>query len=142
MGRGERCATARRHSGKSQHRRRGRRAAIFFAGITMQGMSQDDWKFRPNFTLNLNLRYEFFGALSNKGFAHPQLGALELAGAADHQFEVCAGESLLSKHTGRFRAFVRAFTCSRCRARERWCFAGGIGVSFDNFDEEPILTGI
>ncbi|MDT5121780.1 MAG: hypothetical protein QOC96_1262 [Acidobacteriota bacterium] len=39
----------------------------FFRTNTYAAFAQDDWKYRPNLTLNLGLRYEYFSPLSDKG---------------------------------------------------------------------------
>jgi len=112
-------------------------AQRYFRRYYYAGFVQDDWKVRPNFTLNLGLRYEFFGALSNKGFA---VNDLVLSSAPGVQ--IINSKFALVNHyypnTPDAFAPKFGFTWQPLSSQGKMVFRGGIGVSFDNFDEEPI----
>ena len=112
-------------------------AQRYFRRYYYAGFVQDDWKVKPNFTLNLGLRYEFFGALSNKGFA---VNDLVLSSAPGLQ--IINSKFALVNHyypnTPDAFAPKFGFTWQPLSSQGKMVFRGGVGVSFDNFDEEPI----
>ena len=112
-------------------------AQRYFRRYYYAGFVQDDWKVRPNFTLNLGLRYEFFGALSNKGFA---VNDLVLSSAPGLQIINSKFAQVNHYYPNTPDAFAPkfGFTWQPSSSQGKMVIRGGIGVSFDNFDEEPI----
>jgi Carboxypeptidase regulatory-like domain len=112
-------------------------AQRYFRRYYDAGFVQDDWRMRPNLTLNLGVRYEFFGALTNKGFAVNNLVLSNMPGLQiiDSKFALVNHDypdtpDAISPKIG--------FTWQPVSSAGKMVFRGGFGASFDNFDEEPI----
>ena len=92
-------------------------AQRYFRRYYYAGFVQDDWKMRPNFTVNLGCGMSISARSGNKGSAVNDLVLSTTPGAPDHQFEVCARKSLLSGHSQ--RDFAEDRICVATRG-ERW----------------------
>ena len=57
----------------------------YFRRSYYAGFVQDDWKVKPNATVNLGIRYEYYGGLTNQGFPINDMVLGSGAGDADHQ---------------------------------------------------------
>ena len=94
---------------------------------------QDDWKVKPNLTVNLGMRYGYFGALYSKenNLSVPQFGsgAGYLTGLNLRQ-----GGSLWTPQKGNFGPQL-GFNWSPISAQGKVVLRGGIGL---NFNEEEI----
>jgi hypothetical protein len=93
---------------------------------------QDDWKIRPNLTLNLGLRWSYFGPLYDKGgnmyVAHPGAGANYLSGLT-----VSKGDSWNAQKNN-FGPEI-GFAWSPTKFNNRLVFRGGYGL---NYNQEEI----
>lgn len=100
----------------------------FFAG--------DDYKVRPNLTLNLGLRWSYFGPLSDKNgnmfVAHPGAGSAYLSGLT-----VSRGSAWKAQKNN-FSPEI-GFAWSPSRFGNRLVFRGGYGLNYNQ--EEIALTG-
>lgn len=112
-------------------------AQRYFRRYYYAGFVQDDWKARPNLTLNLGLRYEYFGGLTNKGFP---INNLQLATAPGLQIinSKFVQTDTLYPSTPDAIAPKIGFAWSPPWNNNKMVVHGGFGVSFDNLDEEPI----
>jgi hypothetical protein len=94
--------------------------------------AQDDWKLRPNLTVNLGLRWSYFGPLYDKGnnmyVAHPGAGADYLTGLT-----VSKGDSWNAQKNN-FGPEV-GFAWSPTRFDGKLVFRGGYGL---NYNQEEI----
>ena len=94
--------------------------------------AQDDFKLRPNLTLNLGLRWSYFGPLSSKEnnmyVAHPGAGANYLTGLT-----VSKGDSWNAQKNN-FGPEI-GFAWSPTRFNNRLVFRGGYGL---NYNQEEI----
>jgi len=112
-------------------------AQRYFRRQYYAGFVQDDWKLKPNLTVNLGLRYEYFGALTNKGFAinnmvlstTPGLQIINSSFAPTSQLYPSVADGIAPKI---------GFAWQPNSSNGRMVVRGGFGISFDNFDEEPI----
>ncbi|HVN92136.1 MAG TPA: TonB-dependent receptor [Terracidiphilus sp.] len=112
-------------------------AQRYFRRYYYAGFVQGDWKLRPNFTVNLGLRYEFFGQLSNKGFAVNDLVLSSAPGLQIINSKFALVNHYYPNTPNAFSPKI-GFAWQPNAAKEDVVFRGGFGVSFDNFDEEPI----
>jgi hypothetical protein len=112
-------------------------AQRYFRRKYFAGFVQDDWKLAPNMTVNLGLRYEYFGALTNKGFP-----------INDMVLGTAGGEQLITSHlaltsqlypstTDAFSPKL-GFAWQPPQLNNKMVVHAGFGMSFDNLDEEPI----
>lgn len=93
---------------------------------------QDDWKFRPNLTLNLGLRYEYFNVLSERdnrvsNFVFGPNGGL--AGA-----RVEPTNSLYNPDRNNFAPRL-GFAWSPARFRDKLVFRGGAGIYYNRIEQ-------
>jgi len=99
---------------------------------------QDDWKIRPNLTLNLGLRWSYFGPLYDKGgnmyVAHPGSGANYLTGLT-----VSKGDSWKAQKNNIGPQI--GFAWSPTRFHDRLVLRGGYGLSY-NQEEIAISANI
>ncbi|HEY0760444.1 MAG TPA: TonB-dependent receptor [Acidisarcina sp.] len=94
---------------------------------------QHDWRVKPNFTVNLGLRYQYFGPIYNEGFKSLQfvLGPTghELSGSTLQPVNHLYNENKLN-FAPKF-----GFAWSPAIYNDRVVFRGGVGSAYDRFDE-------
>ena len=89
----------------------------YFRRSYYAGFVQDDWKVKPNATINVGLRYEFYGGLTNKGFPINDMVLGTGAGT-----EIINSRLALTKHAVSGDA--------RCDCAEVWvCVAAAVGAA-------------
>ena len=94
---------------------------------------QDDWKLLPNLTVNLGLRYSYFGALGNK---QNNLSTIELGTGANLLTDINArqGGKLWTPQKGNFGPQV-GFNWSPIKTQGKLVVRGGFGL---NYNQEEI----
>lgn len=99
--------------------------------------AQDDWQIRPNLTINLGLRWSYFGGFYSK---ESNLDVLQFGNNADplDGLNVRVGGNLQSYSKGNFGPQV-GFAWQPAAQRNRLVVRGGFGVSY-NQDEIAILA--
>ncbi len=114
-------------------------ASRAFRDVYGAAFVQDDWKAKPNLTVNLGLRWEYFGALRNKTFP---INQLQLATAPG--LELINSRFVLKNHL--WNSVPHAFSPKIGFAFQplgengKLVVRGGFGVSYDRLDEAPIIT--
>jgi|KBSMisStandDraft_5_1062788.scaffolds.fasta_scaffold30976_1 hypothetical protein len=101
--------------------------------------AQDDWKVRPNLTVTLGLRWEYFGPLSEKS---GKLGIVELGSGADAVtgLRVRKGGNLYNASKKDFGPQV-GFAWSPERFNQKFVVRGGFGIGYTGFQEANSLDG-
>ena len=98
---------------------------------------QDDWKFRPNFTINVGLRYGYFGSLYDKqkniSVAQFGTGSAYLTGLNLQQ-----GGNLWTPQKGNFGPQI-GFNWSPDRFHGKLVVSGGYGMNYNQ--EEIAISG-
>jgi hypothetical protein len=114
-------------------------AQRYFRRTYLAGFVQDDWKATPTLTVNLGLRYEYFGALTNHGFDINNLVLSTTPG-----LQLIDSKLSLTNHlypdTPDAISPKFGFAWAPAANDGKLVFHGGFGVSFDNLDEAPIVT--
>jgi Carboxypeptidase regulatory-like domain len=112
-------------------------AQRYFRRSYFAGFVQDDWKAKPNLTINIGVRYEYFGALTNKGSLINNMVLSDTPG-----LQIINSKLSLTDHlypsTPDAIAPKFGFAWQPLRDNGKLVVHGGFGVSFDNLDEEPI----
>jgi hypothetical protein len=112
-------------------------AQRYFRRDYFAGFAQDDWRLKPNLTVNLGVRYEYFGALTNKGF---DINNMVLSNAPGLQ--IINSKFMLTNHlypsTPDGFAPKIGFAWQPLASKGNVVVRGGFGLSYDNLDEEPI----
>jgi hypothetical protein len=88
---------------------------------------QDDWKLRPNLTLNLGMRYEYFTPLREK---RDRLSNLELPPGDLANSRVVATDELFEPDRNNFAPRI-GFAWSPGRFEERLVVRGGFGIAYN-----------
>ena len=106
---------------------------------------QDDWKVKPNFALNLGLRWETFG---NPHQRHDATTALFFQGGSDFSSRIASGRVDYTPNNGIYNNSDKnnfaprigfAWDPSRTGA---WSIRGGIGTFYERLADGPISNGI
>ncbi|MGC9293553.1 MAG: carboxypeptidase regulatory-like domain-containing protein, partial [Acidobacteriaceae bacterium] len=98
--------------------------------ITMYALfAQDDWKVRPNLTINAGLRWQYFGPMSSK---ENNLGVLLLGTGTDMLtgMSVRQGGNLYNAQKGNFGPEL-GFAWSPLAAQSRLVVHGGFGINYN-----------
>ncbi|MGH9844953.1 MAG: TonB-dependent receptor domain-containing protein [Blastocatellia bacterium] len=101
--------------------------------------AQDDWKLRPNLTLNLGLRWEYFAPLKEK---FGNLGTLIL-GAGQNALtgaRFVTGEALHEPDRNNFGPQT-GFAWSPARFRNKAVLRGGFGIGYNRIPQSITLNG-
>lgn len=100
---------------------------------------QDDWKLRSNLTLNLGLRWEYNGPISER---KGNLGVVELGSGANllTGLRVRTGGNLYSPSKGDFGPQI-GFAWSPLRFNNKFVLRGGFGIGFSGQEEATSLNG-
>jgi hypothetical protein len=88
---------------------------------------QDDWKVRPNFTLNLGLRYEYFTPLREK---RDRISNLELSPGDLANSRVVVTDELFEPDRNNFAPRI-GFAWSPGRFEDRLVVRGGFGIAYN-----------
>src|SRR5229473_7940987 len=92
---------------------------------------QDDWKVRPNLTLNLGLRYEYYPPLSD---AKGQLSNITIPSSGLVNAKVGFADSLIQPDRNNFGPRL-GFAWSPSRFHESTVVRGGFGVAYNRTDD-------
>lgn len=99
---------------------------------------QDDWKVKPNLTVNLGLRWEYYSALvdANSNIANPVFGS---GNNLLTDLRVKVGGSLYSPSKHNFGPQLGFAWSPRFVADDKLVLRGGFGIGFDQVERAPIL---
>jgi hypothetical protein len=98
---------------------------------------QDDWKVKPNLTLNLGLRWEYFAGMTEKQGNNPRLNL----GTGSNTFTnlaIVLGQQQVDAQKGNFGPQI-GFAFSPARNNGKLVIRGGFGMSFNGL-EQAITT--
>jgi Carboxypeptidase regulatory-like domain/TonB dependent receptor-like, beta-barrel len=100
---------------------------------------QDDWKVRPNLTVNLGMRWEYFGPIS---FLHDQLSAVVLGSGSDALtgLSMKLGGSLYNADKKDFGPNI-GFAWSPSMFNSKLVLRGGFGIGYTGEEEAITLNG-
>jgi hypothetical protein len=112
-------------------------AQRYFRRNYYAGYVQDDWKAKPNLTVNLGVRYEYFGELTNKGFPINNMVLSTTPGDQLINSKFALTDHLYPSTADGIAPKI-GFAWQPRANGSRMVVHGGFGVSFDNLDEEPI----
>jgi hypothetical protein len=108
-------------------------AQRYFRTNTYSFFVQDDWKFRPNVTFNIGLRYEYFtplrekrGQLSNLVFGSDS----PLTGLSTSRVEVIGDDNLFKPDRNNFAPRL-GFAWSPARFDNKMVLRGGFGIAYN-----------
>jgi hypothetical protein len=101
--------------------------------------AQDDWKVRPNLTLNLGLRWEYFGPISEK---HDNLSSVVLGSGSNllTGIRMRLGGNLYEASKTNFGPQL-GFAWSPTKYNDRVVFRGGFGIGYNGLEEAITLNG-
>ena len=101
--------------------------------------AQDDWKVRPNLTLNLGLRWEYFGPISEK---KNNLSSVVLGSGANllTGIKMRLGGNLYEASKTNFGPQL-GFAWSPAKYNDRVVFRGGFGIGYNGLEEAITLNG-
>lgn len=116
-----------------------------FRSSSYSGFIQDDWKFRPNLTFNIGLRYDYFTPLSD---ASHQLAVLKLgSGANALQDAVMTNPDQMTNPSRRDFGPRLGFAWSpghlpltRAEMKNRLVIRGGFGIAYDRIEEVAFVN--
>jgi hypothetical protein len=97
---------------------------------------QDDWKFRPNLTFNVGLRYEYFTPLREK---NGQLSTLEFGSLGLENSRLVTTDQLYKPDRNNFAPRL-GFAWSPGAFENKMVLRGGFGVSFNRHPLAPFLN--
>jgi len=101
--------------------------------------AQDDWKLRPNLTVNLGMRWEYFGPVS---FIRDQLSTPVLGSGASilTAMKMKVGGNLYQASKGNFGPQL-GFAWSPAKASSKLVIRGGFGLGYTGEEEAITLNG-
>ena len=114
-----------------------------FRKDTRQGLYaafvQDDYKVRQNLTINLGLRWEYFGSISEK---HDNISAVVLGSGANTftDMRLRLGGTLYNSDKTNFGPQL-GFAWSPSKYNDRMVVRGGVGMAFNGLDQAISLNG-
>jgi hypothetical protein len=99
--------------------------------------AQDDWKIRPNLTINLGLRWEYFGGMTEKKGNEPNV-RLGVGANTLTDLKIVLGGSQVNAQKGNFGPQI-GFAWSPDNTHNRLVLRGGWGMGYNGL-EEAITT--
>jgi outer membrane receptor protein involved in Fe transport len=116
-----------------------------FRASSYSGFVQDDWKFRPNLTFNIGLRYDYFTPLSD---ASHQLAIMMLgSGANALQNAVMANPDQMTKPSRRdfgprlgFAWSPGSLPLTHMDFKNRLVVRGGFGIAYDRIEQVAFVN--